>query len=218
MPSVRWQPACHTCKPPANQARPRLLRMPEFVTNLGVFVWPLGLCSALALFIIVERLFALRQSRVLPLAIRDQFVRGAIPAAGDESSVVGRILLFYYNRARDAEQLKAFTRLQIAAMERGIFILEIVVSAAPLIGLLGTVTGLVRVFSRISPDTGLPDPVVFVGGVAMALTTTVVGLAIAIPALAFDRYLTRRIDFYAAQIGVGVERMVATKSHPPAAS
>lgn len=186
--------------------------MYDFWTNAGIFIWPLAVCSILSVFIILERLFALRKSRVLPDAIEDQFVRGDIPTVEDDNSVAGRVLEFYHNGDHDAEQLKAYTRLEISRMERGIFILDIVVSAAPLLGLLGTVTGLVKVFAQISPETGLPDPTAFVDGVALALTTTVIGLSIAIPSLAFDRYLTRRIDTYAAQIGVGVERLVAEKS------
>lgn len=185
--------------------------MNDLLANAGIFAWPLGLCSVLSVFIILERLFALRRSRVLPEDIEQDFVSGEIPQVGEEHSVAGRIIQFYQNPNRDSEQLKAFTRLQITGMERGLFILEIVVSAAPLLGLLGTVTGLVKVFAQISPETGLPDPSAFVEGVAMALTTTVIGLSIAIPSLAFDRYLNRRIDTYAAQIGVGVERLVADK-------
>lgn len=186
--------------------------MEEVWQNAGIFIWPLALCSVLSVFIIVERLFALRKGRVIPPDIEEHFVRGDIPPPGDSGSVAGRVLDFYHNREHDAEQLKAYTRLEISRMERGVFILDIVVSAAPLLGLLGTVTGLVKVFAQISPETGLPDPAAFVDGVAMALTTTVIGLSIAIPSLAFDRYLTRLIDKYSAQIGVGVERLVAFKS------
>jgi biopolymer transport protein ExbB len=138
------------------------------------------------------------------------FTEGSIPETGDAHSVAGRILTFFRGGHLDAEQLKAFTRLEVTRMERGLFILEIVVSAAPLLGLLGTVTGLVRVFSQISPETGLPDPAAFVEGVSMALTTTILGLSIAIPALAFNSYLSRRVDTYEAQLEVGVERLVAT--------
>lgn len=186
--------------------------MNELIANTGIFIWPLGLCSVLSVFIILERLFALRKSRVLPDDIQEDFVRGDIPQLGEDHSVAGRIINFYQDPKHDAEQLKAYTRLQITRMERGLFVLDTVVSVAPLLGLLGTVTGLVTVFAQISPETGLPDPSAFVEGVAMALTTTVIGLTIAIPSLAFDRYLTRRVDTYAAQIGVGVERLVADKA------
>lgn len=184
--------------------------MEELIRNAGIFAWPLGLCSLLATVIILERLFALRRSCIIPRQYEIAFSQGAIPESGDSSSVAGRILQFFHSGRLDAEQLKAFTRLQVTRMERGLFILEIVVSAAPLLGLLGTVTGLVKVFSQISPETGMPDPAAFVEGVSMALTTTILGLSIAIPALAFNSYLNRKVDTYEAQLEVGVERLVAT--------
>jgi len=183
--------------------------MRELIENSGIFAWPLGLCSLLASIIIIERLFALRKSSIIPRFYEIAFSTGSIPEHGDSGSVAGRILDYYHQGKLDAEQLKAYTRLQVTRMERGLFILEIVVSAAPLIGLLGTVTGLVTVFSQISPDTGLPDPSSFVEGVSMALTTTILGLAIAIPSLAFNSYLNRRVDTFEAQLEVGVERLIA---------
>lgn len=183
----------------------------ELFNNAGIFAWPLLLCSVLAVFIVVERLIALRKSKVIPAAIEEPFMRGNLPEDADSDSVAGRIIWFYRHSEWDTEQLKAFARLQSNRMERGLFILDTIVSAAPLLGLLGTVTGLVKVFAQINPMTGLPDGVGFVSGVAMALSTTMIGLAIAIPALAFSNYLNRRIDNYNAQISVGVERMVALK-------
>lgn len=187
--------------------------MYQVFQDAGIFAWPLAFCSASAVFIIIERMIALRRSKVIPSKVRECFVQGTVPDEGDDRSVIGRILMFYYNHDVDDEQLKAFARLQISGMERGLFVLEVVIGAAPLIGLLGTVTGLIKVFSKITPETGLPDTGAFVEGVAMALTTTMLGLSIAIPALVFNSYLGRVIDSYAAQIGVGVERLVALKKN-----
>lgn len=184
--------------------------MQDLIENAGIFAWPLGFCSLVATIIVIERLFALRSSRIMPLRYVEAFTEGQIPAAGDPFSVAGKILDLSRLDGMDAEQLKAFTRLQVTRMERGLFILEIVVSAAPLLGLLGTVTGLVQVFSQISPETGLPDPAAFVEGVSLALTTTILGLSIAIPALAFNSYLNRRVDTYEAQLEVGLERLLAS--------
>jgi biopolymer transport protein ExbB len=64
------------------------------------------------------------------------------------------------------------------------------------------------VFSEISPDTGLPDPVVFTKGVALALSATVIGLAIAIPSLVGAGYLSRKVDNYAAELEVLLERII----------
>ena len=189
--------------------------MQELITNAGIFAWPLGLCSVLATVIILERLFALRRRCIIPREYEVAFSQGDIPKSGDNYSVAGRILQFFHSGQLDAEQLKAYTRLQVTRMERGLFILEIIVSAAPLLGLLGTVTGLVTVFSQISPETGMPDPASFVEGVSLALTTTILGLSIAIPALAFNSYLTRRVDTFEAQLEVGVERLVASMKQSP---
>ena len=179
--------------------------------DLGWFAYPLLLCSVVACFTVIERLFALRGSRIIPRALRDQLIAGEIPSSGHMGSVAGRIIAFFHDPKSDPEQLKAYARLQISRMERGLFLLEIVISAAPLIGLLGTVTGLVEVFSQIDVETGIPDLGAFREGVAKALSTTMFGLVIAIPALAFNSLLGRRIEAYAAQLEVGVERLMTAK-------
>lgn len=185
--------------------------MRELLQNAGIFAYPLGLCSLLATVIILERLFALRRAKIIPKDCEEAIAEGRVPEVENPDSVAGKIIDAYQRRDLDAEQLKAVTRLQVTRMERGLFLLEIIVSAAPLLGLLGTVTGLVKVFSQISPETGLPDPASFVSGVSMALTTTILGLSIAIPALAFNSYLNRRVETYEAQLEVGVERLIAEK-------
>ena len=85
---------------------------------------------------------------------------------------------------------------------------NVIYAAAPLIGLTGTVVGLLKVFSQISPDTGLPDPVAFTQGVALALSATVIGLCIAIPSLVGSGYLQRKIENYSAQLDVLLERIL----------
>ena len=184
--------------------------MITFLHDIGLtFLIPLGLCSVLAVFIIVERLIALRSSRILPKSLVDSFVTGdVLELEGDPHSVGGRILFFYKLNAPDPDALKAFAALEIARLERGMFILDIVVGAAPLLGLLGTATGLIDVFQGIDPESGMPDPSQFVQGIALALGTTMLGLSIAIPALVGNSYLTRRVDMLSAQINVGVERMI----------
>jgi len=181
--------------------------MLQLIEGSGPFFYPLLLCSILGAFIIVERLIALRTSQVMPQRLMDRFLEGKIEDVVDES-VAGRILHYAATHRPDADQLRAFAQLELSRLERGLFLLEIVVSAAPLLGLLGTVTGLVKVFANISPTTGAPDQGAFVAGVALALTTTILGLAIAIPALVGNLFITRRIDTLAARLNVGVERLI----------
>ncbi|ADE54380.1 MotA/TolQ/ExbB proton channel family protein [Coraliomargarita akajimensis] len=178
----------------------------DLITNAGVFAYPLIVFSFIAVFITVERLIALRNASVIPRHMVEAFVDSNVAAMeADAKSVMGRIVLFFRERKPDAEALNAFARLEVTRMERGVFLLEIVVGAAPLLGLLGTVTGLTQVFGGFSAETGLPDPAVFITGIALALNTTILGLAVAIPALVAHAYLARRIDSLAARISVGVE-------------
>lgn len=179
------------------------------IQGAGIFIYPLGFCSILAVYMIVERLIALRSANVLPVSVLNRLVFGDVDQIeADERSVAGRIVMFNHEGKPDAEALKAFTRFEIARLERGMFILDFIVAGAPLLGLLGTIVGLMEVFSNISVATGMPDPSTFVEGIALALTTTMLGLLIAIPALAGSSYLNRRIDLFAAKLDMLLERLL----------
>ena len=187
----------------------------DLFANTGIFLYPLAACSFIAVFITAERLIALRNSRIIPRAAVDAFVTGQVEAIEpDQGSVVGRLVGFHRERRPDPEAMKAFARLEVSRMERGVFLLEVVIGVAPLLGLLGTVTGLTQVFGGFSVETGLPDPEAFITGIALALNTTILGLAIAIPSLAAHSYLLRRVESLAARIHVGVECLI--KSGEPA--
>ena len=96
------------------------------------------------------------------------------------------------NEKASEETLRTYAKLEVSAMERGMFLLEVVVAGAPLIGLLGTVTGLIEVFSQI-PAGNTADKS-FTKGISLALLTTMVGLTIALPTLLANAYLQRVID------------------------
>ncbi|MDA9317375.1 MotA/TolQ/ExbB proton channel family protein [Puniceicoccaceae bacterium] len=187
----------------------------DILTHAGIFLYPIALCSFIAVFITIERLIALRNSCVVPASLVKAFVSGKIAELPvDESSVSGRIIAFYRSSRPDSEALKAYAQVEVSRMERGLFLLEVVIGTAPLLGLLGTVTGLTQVFSGFSADTGLPDPGTFISGIALALNTTILGLAVAIPALAAHAYLIRRVESLATRIGLGVEVLLkAEGSH-----
>lgn len=185
----------------------------DIFTHAGIFIYPLGLCSFLAVFITIERLIALRPSCIVPGSVVEAFVAGRVAdVPADTGSVAGRIIAFYQSQQVDSNSLKAYARLEVSRMERGVFLLEVVIGAAPLLGLLGTVTGLTQVFSGFSTETGLPDPGTFITGIALALNTTILGLAIAIPALAAHAYLLRRVESQAARIALGVQALVHSKN------
>jgi biopolymer transport protein ExbB len=180
--------------------------MLDILKGAGIFVYPLGLCSLIGAFIIFERLYSLRRSAVIPGDLVDAIVAGR-PVYGGTNSVLARIIAFSEQHRHDAEAVKAFGRLEVNRMERGFVFLEIIIGAAPLLGLLGTVVGLVQVFGNVSAETGVPNPAAFTKGIALALTTTVLGLTIAIPCLVGSGYLQRKVETFAVQLESLVERL-----------
>ncbi len=186
--------------------------MQKLLEGAGPFVWPLGFCSFLAVFIIVERLLALRGPRVMPAPLMDAIVAGnpGSALAAHRETAGGRIVSFWLDHRPDAEALKAYARMELTRLERGLFILDTIVGIAPLLGLLGTVYGLFVLF----PDDGTrPDTPTLLRGVGLGLTSTMIGLFIAIPALIGSNYLGRRLELLSARISLAVERLVALRSH-----
>ena len=89
----------------------------DIFTHAGIFIYPLALCSAVAVFITFERLIALRPSRVMPAEMVDAFVSGRFDGVSvDPVSVVGRIVGFYQSRPLDSGSLIAYARLEISRM------------------------------------------------------------------------------------------------------
>ncbi len=130
----------------------------------------------------------------------------------EKRSTLGRILSFSARHAGDDEATKAYARLEVIKLERGISYLDTIYAAAPLIGLIGTVTGLLGAFSVVDPETKMPDPVQFTESVGYALSATVLGLCIALPALVGSSFLQRVVDKRSAQLDVLLERVLARHS------
>lgn len=185
----------------------------DLLQGADILIYPLALCSLVLVFILCERAWALRRSAIIPDDLADAIV-AAQPVTGGEHSVLGRIVRFAQTHPGDAEGVRAFARLEVSRMERGLPYLDVIYAGAPLIGLTGTVWSLIRVFSSISGQTGLPDPAKFTSGVSLALSATVIGLCIAIPALIGGGILQRRVDKLAAQLDVLLARLLAEKPKP----
>lgn len=182
--------------------------METIIRGAGWFLLPLGFCSLLAAFVVAERLLALRASRVLPAEALGLILAGDFAAVSKAfpRSAAGRIVAFALRENPDREALAAYARLECSRMERGLFVLDSVVAIAPLIGLFGTVYGLFTLF----PETGgLPDQASLTRGVGLALTTTMLGLFIAMPALFADNWISRKIDVLASRLALLVERLDA---------
>ncbi|NHN77392.1 MotA/TolQ/ExbB proton channel family protein [Azotobacter chroococcum] len=186
----------------------------ELVKAGGWMMLPIVLCSVVALAIIAERLWTLRPSRVTPPHLLGQVWRwiqdkqlnsdklkelraesplGQILAAGLANSKHGREVM--------KECIEEAAARVIHDLERYLNALGTIAGIAPLLGLLGTVLGMIEIFSSFM-GSGMANAPQLAGGISTALITTAAGLFVAIPALFFHRYLQRRID----ELVVGMEQ------------
>ncbi len=180
--------------------------MLEFVKAGGWLMVPILLCSIVAMAIIAERLWTLQRKRIAPqnLVVQTwQWVRAGHLTedrirALRSGSPLGRILAAgLVNRAQNREVMKESIeevgRHVVHELERYLNTLGTIASITPLLGLLGTVIGMIKVFAVITTQ-GVGDPEVLAGGISEALITTAAGLCTAIPSLLFYRFLRGRVD------------------------
>ncbi|MCG8434085.1 MAG: MotA/TolQ/ExbB proton channel family protein [Gammaproteobacteria bacterium] len=184
----------------------------ELVQAGGWLMLPIILCSLLAASIIIERLWYLHNKRVMPehLVARvwhwlknDELDDEHIWAIRN-SSPLGKILAAgLMNRGEPRDIMKEVvedTGRHVAhEMERFLNTLGTIAAISPLLGLLGTVVGMIKVFSAIT-EQGVGDPGVLAGGISEALLTTAAGLAVAIPSLIGYRYLRGRVNEHIVRI------------------
>ena len=186
--------------------------------QLGIYAYPLGACLIISFFITLERLLSLRRGLTFPRKVEKALLSGEFPEKKwKQGSAAERIVHVAIHEKASEDTLRAYAKLEVSAMERGMFLLEVVVAGAPLIGLLGTVTGLVEVFSQM-PTGGTVDKSLFTQGISLALLTTMAGLAIALPTLLFNSYLQRIIEKRASALEWLTERIIEAtdrKGRPP---
>jgi biopolymer transport protein ExbB len=186
----------------------------DFVVKGGVFMWILLVCSFVAITVILLRLIALRKGAVIPRLIEKSIVgyrsgENLEPLrrlVKDDDSAMGQILDAVVRsssatKEEALEMVQTRARREVVGLEAGLFILEIIVGISPLLGLLGAVTGLVKVFANIgSGVTSTSDLKEIASGISEALSTTIVGLAIAILAIVAWSTFTRRVETLAIQM------------------
>ncbi len=180
--------------------------MLELVRDGGFLMWPLVLCSIISLAIIAERFWSLQTKRIIPMNLVAQVWQwdeaGILDAIRiqrlKEGSPLGKILAAgLVNRNRDREVMKEnieeVGRHVAHDLERFLNTLGTIASITPLLGLLGTVIGMIKVFAVITAQ-GIGDPGTLAEGISEALITTAAGLTVAIPSLMFYRYFRGRVD------------------------
>ena len=178
----------------------------ELVKSGGWLMLPIIFCSIVSISIIAERFWSLRREKVLPnnlvatvwkSIIQDTMTRTDIEELS-KGSALGQILsagLMNRNETRERikEVIEERGREVVHDMERYLNTLGTIASISPLLGLLGTVIGMISVFAAITTH-GVGDPAALAGGISQAMITTAAGLTVAIFSLVFYRYFRRKVD------------------------
>jgi biopolymer transport protein ExbB len=181
--------------------------MPDWFFRGGIAMWPLLVCSIAGVAIIMERIWALRRRQIISPALTAVIEkRPATPEQTEalrhlsesDGTVLGRLVqaVFAHSslpKTENVEAMQALARQIVGRMERGLTTLSLIAELGPLLGLLGTVIGMVQLFEDVAKK-GLGDPAMISRGIYEALTATMTGLGIAIPALIAYMYLRRRIE------------------------
>ncbi|MFK5923896.1 MAG: MotA/TolQ/ExbB proton channel family protein [Verrucomicrobiota bacterium] len=191
----------------------------EFLLSGGIFMLFIVICSFIAVSVVIHRLLSLRKQAVLPNDVMEaieqadrQFSQGDFSSATSvinrDNSVLARVARValspeHDNREEASEAVEAVAREEVLKMQTGLAVLEVVITISPLLGLLGTVSGLVSVFATFG-DAGaeIPDPSILAAGIAKALNTTIGGLAVAVPTVVAHSYLSKRIEGMAVRMEV----------------
>jgi biopolymer transport protein ExbB len=190
----------------------------ELVRAGGPFMAPIILCSVAAVGILLERLWTLQRKRVLPEELikkLSSFAEGGQVSpkfieALEKNSPLGRVLaaaLANRDRGREImmERVQDTGRHVVHELERFLNTLGTIASISPLLGLLGTVTGIIRAFNAVMLG-GMGDPRLLAGGISEALITTAGGLAVAIPSFIAYRYLRGKVE----RIVIDMEKIAVT--------
>jgi biopolymer transport protein ExbB len=196
----------------------------SIIQAAGWPIWPLVACSILALALIIERFISLKTDKVAPPRLLDEALavsRSAVPTPDvvkqlEQNSALGEVLASGF-RALNSDprcseldlrsSMESTGRAVAHRLERYLSSLATIASAAPLLGLLGTVIGMIEIFGSQAPggSTG-GNPAQLAHGISVALYNTAFGLIIAIPSLIFWRYFRTRVDDYLLTLELAAER------------
>jgi len=178
----------------------------ELIRAGGFIMWPILACSIISMAIIAERFWSLRETKIAPTNLvanvwqwhkSDQLDAKRIQALRTNSPLGMILAAGLLNRKHSREIMKESIeevgRLVAHGLERFLNTLGTISSITPLLGLLGTVIGMIKVFTVITSQ-GIGDPSILSEGISEALLTTAAGLSVAIPSLMFYRYFRGKVD------------------------
>jgi len=176
----------------------------EFFHRGGFFMIPLLACSIIAVTVAILCGLGLRRHLLAPNDTPDAIVRLSRYVRNDPSTLgrIAQVSLSNLHQPKDENQnaVQTVARHEVGQLENGLHVLEIIIGIAPLLGLLGAVSGLVQVFGAFGVSANQSDPHTIAKGISEALSTTVVGIGIAIPTLIAHGLLTKKVEKLASDM------------------
>jgi biopolymer transport protein ExbB len=200
----------------------------KFFEQGGFFMVLLFICSVVAVAVILLRAIALRRDLVMPPiiereidALQPEDTEGVVKLSRmvrNDNSTLARIAQvglqnLNWPKMENLEAVQTKARYEVLRLESGLFILEIIVGIAPLLGLLGAVAGLVKVFAAFGANASQTNPQLMASGISEALSTTIVGLAIAIPSLIAYSYFSKKVETMASDMESLISELLAKCYH-----
>ena len=192
----------------------------EIIKAAGWPIWPLLLTSIIAVALIIERSVTLRESKIVPPTLLDQVLnvytrQGVNPEVLDKlakDSPLGEVLSAGLRNEKSPrhvmkEAIEEAGRTSAHNLERYLTTLGTIATAAPLLGLFGTVVGMIEIFGSQAPSGGA-NPAQLAHGISIALYNTAFGIAISIPALIFYRHFKNKVDGFVVRMEQAASKMV----------
>jgi biopolymer transport protein ExbB len=185
----------------------------HFFVQGGIFMIPLVLCSIVSIAFIIERGIALKREKVLPkniIKVINDYKIGDDPyllaqKIKTQNTALERLVYvilehLVWTKAENVESTQARARREVNELEKGLVILEIGAGIGPLLGLLGTISGLIKVFGQMGISSSSQQTAMMAQGIAEALNATVVGLVVAIPSLIAHSYYSRKVESHVSEL------------------
>ena len=199
----------------------------EFFEQGGLFLWLILACGVGVIFIVAVRAFAMRTDRTMPPSLwralgqaaglegkpRMEPLYAELDKTGDESPLRDIIVTAFdeanlgANEEEVSKAVEVKARRMMVAMQWGLSAMEVIITISPLLGLLGTAAGLVQVFGGLSAEDKDVGEIAF--GIGRALSTTIAGLAVAVPAVIAHSAITRKVELRATEAEVALQGLVS---------
>lgn len=204
-----------------------ILNVWQYLEKGGIFMIPLGLTSVAGLMAILYKFLSLAPGRIIPPDLADDISRFEQRIVTDKAEPViqkmnqgtsalariGSVVLRHRGKSRGeiTHAAESAARQETVQLHAGIGVLDMVITVAPLLGLLGTASGLVTIFQGLGDNS---DQLIIARGIAEALVTTIFGLAIAVPCVIAHGYFTRRIEVLTARLELLLSHLTSVCEKP----